>query len=644
MLVLLVGLGGHSNAQQLVVPDSFPTIQSAIDAAGPGDTVVVREGSYHEFLVMKDSVILRSEGVDDVPWARAMRTMIHSEGLRDAGGLITPVVNLADGSVLDGFTVTGMDTVNHHLPGHSHAVQNRGVSGTVMHCIVHSNGSTGIGSHDMNGREANPVVYHNKVYRNFGIGIGFNHTSKGIASNNTVFENREVGIGVQNGASPMIVNNIVYENGWNGISAREGAWPEIAGNTVYSNGRQQTGDGMPDGAGTGIGLDSTGHIARPGATPSEAVVHENNVHDNPGGGIMSRNHSRIVVDSNLVSTNGNFQISVSDWSTGWIGKNTATIAPDSGIDAGGIVVARHADATVSQNHLNALTGAGIVVDSAVARIDGNVVWDCLGAGMLIHASDAVIANNWIARSGGPAISLQSASADLHHNVMHMNLGGGIVAESDSYAHIYNNTIVAQAGSSIPGRGIAATGPTVVVRNNIIYGYTVGVYMTGNPDVDYNCTFDNQGYNGPPGSGGQHSVSGNPMFINGMNSDFHLSAGSPCIDTGDPDSRYNDPDGSRCDIGRYPYGTATAIASFASISDPVLEAYPTLTRGQVTVARNGSTTEKLELHIVSVDGRVMKTVRLEGSSVRFGTSDLAPGLYIVSPRNSSLGAVRFVVLR
>ena len=38
-------------------------------------------------------------------------------------------------------------------------------------------------------------------------------------------------------------------------------------------------------------------------------------------------------------------------------------------------------------------------------------------------------------------------------------------------------------------------------------------------------------------------------------DFNLQNGSPCINTGNPSSSYNDPDGSRSDMGAYggPYG-------------------------------------------------------------------------------------------
>ena len=51
--------------------------------------------------------------------------------------------------------------------------------------------------------------------------------------------------------------------------------------------------------------------------------------------------------------------------------------------------------------------------------------------------------------------------------------------------------------------------------------------------------------------GEHDISKDPKFVSESN--YHLQPGSPCIDAGDPDSKYNDPEGSRSDMGALPYG-------------------------------------------------------------------------------------------
>lgn len=66
MLVTLGLIGMSSPAQarsSRVVPTDYPTIQSAIDAAAPGDTVTVRSGTYTEQLRIRKDLEIVGAGV-----------------------------------------------------------------------------------------------------------------------------------------------------------------------------------------------------------------------------------------------------------------------------------------------------------------------------------------------------------------------------------------------------------------------------------------------------------------------------------------------------------------------------------------------------------------------------------------------------
>jgi len=66
VLVLFVGLGIQPiRANTVVVPDAFPTVQSAIDSGA--DTVQIREGSYPERPVVDHAVVLQGIGVGQRP-------------------------------------------------------------------------------------------------------------------------------------------------------------------------------------------------------------------------------------------------------------------------------------------------------------------------------------------------------------------------------------------------------------------------------------------------------------------------------------------------------------------------------------------------------------------------------------------------
>jgi len=78
-------------------------------------------------------------------------------------------------------------------------------------------------------------------------------------------------------------------------------------------------------------------------------------------------------------------------------------------------------------------------------------------------------------------------------------------------------------------------------------------------ADYNCTFDNGlDYDEEivPGDG---SVFADALFVNPEEHNYRLSVNSPCINAGDPDPSYNDPDGSRNDIGAIPF-TGPSLSS------------------------------------------------------------------------------------
>lgn len=134
-------------------------------------------------------------------------------------------------------------------------------------------------------------------------------------------------------------------------------------------------------------------------------------------------------------------------------------------------------------------------------------------------------------------------------------GGAIhCSATNSTCNILNNTIVANLCTDNTGGGIYAAS-AFQLRNNIITsnsGY--GIHSEGSvPVVNYNDLWDNypEDYSGL--NPGEYDISLSPQFVDTDNYDFSLSTYSPCIDAGDPDQIYNDPDGTRNDMGAIPYG-------------------------------------------------------------------------------------------
>lgn len=124
--------------------------------------------------------------------------------------------------------------------------------------------------------------------------------------------------------------------------------------------------------------------------------------------------------------------------------------------------------------------------------------------------------------------------------------GPDIWQGNSPATLINCTIVGSAFGAIFDYSTEA--PTI--QNCIITDNLYGIYRyqsdLPDPIVDYNNVWGNsQGsYIGEPFPPGDSSISVDPVFQAG----YVLSVSSPCIDAGDPDPAYDDPDGSRNDMG------------------------------------------------------------------------------------------------
>ncbi|MBC8457513.1 MAG: hypothetical protein H8D67_05895 [Deltaproteobacteria bacterium] len=89
----------------------------------------------------------------------------------------------------------------------------------------------------------------------------------------------------------------------------------------------------------------------------------------------------------------------------------------------------------------------------------------------------------------------------------------------------------------------------IVANNI-NGYGIAADDTSLPQLSYNGTWNNQKDYHNVGFPGEGFIQANPLFVDEANHDYHLQPGSPCINAGNPDPQYDDPDGSPNDMGAY----------------------------------------------------------------------------------------------
>ncbi|MDG2487421.1 MAG: right-handed parallel beta-helix repeat-containing protein [Roseibacillus sp.] len=402
------------------VPGDHRTIQGAIDAAAPGDEIIVSGGLYRERIRLKPRIRLRSAGDDrkgTVGLARAERTVIDGGGISPTGKEPAPGVSIAQDSIIDGFTVRNVGRYDdarwkkHHVARganqlHEHiggfgvpGIGADGVSGRIINNVVHHNGHTGIALRGSYLKEEQySLVENNICYRNMGGGIGIMAHARGRILGNTCFENFYAGIGHSN-ASPLVQGNECSGNIRAGIGISEGASPTVQGNKCHHNRR------------AGIGI-RTGEATKP-------IVEDNDCYENGMAGI--------------------------------------------GIDEGAAPVIR-----ANRCLRNEMAGIGARHD-AKPIIEGNEVRENKLAGIGFEACDAgiaVVRDNAVSANGMVAIGVQSGwKVRIINNTLSCPDGMPpvIMVFKNAKAIITGNTV---AGPGVAGIRVAGAAE---IRNNIIHG-------------------------------------------------------------------------------------------------------------------------------------------------------------------------------
>lgn|SRR5215469_803160 len=208
-------------ATTIHVPADQPTIQSAINAASNGDTVLVAPGTYLENINFNGKAI----------------TVESSNGAKVTiidGGNVAPVVTFSTGetrsSTLRGFTLqNGTSTFNSGYEGGGIVIDS--ASPTIKSNIVQNNTACSAGGGIALGF-ASPLIQGNVVRNNSQLGC-----SGGVGGG---------GISVRGASSAQIIGNTIENNTWSsasggGISLFAAGSPLIKNNVIIGNSSSQGG-------------------------------------------------------------------------------------------------------------------------------------------------------------------------------------------------------------------------------------------------------------------------------------------------------------------------------------------------------------------------------------------------------------------
>ena len=131
----------------------------------------------------------------------------------------------------------------------------------------------------------------------------------------------------------------------------------------------------------------------------------------------------------------------------------------------------------------------------------------------------------------------------------------------------------------------------------------------------------------------YNIFRNPMFADTGSGDYHLTAGSPCIDAGDPNLA-NDPDGTVADIGAYYFSQLEANPREQILpKEFVLEQnYPNPFNPTTEIRFELAKTGRVTLKVYNIMGQEVASLT-DGilaagmHEIVFDAKDLASGIYV-----------------
>jgi len=234
-----------------------PTITDAINAASPGDRILVRPGLYEEGLVIdkpleiigegdRAEVVVEALGKNVILFKTTMGRVANLT-LRQAGGGNWFGVNIAQGRLeLEDCDITsrGLSCVAIHGGADPRLRRNCIHHGNEAGVFVYDNGQGTLEDNDifanaypgLNIKEGgNPTVRRNRIHDGEQNGVFVYENGKGTLEDNDIFANAYAGVQIKTGGNPTLRRNRINDGKQGGVLVYDNGQGTLEDNDIFAN-------------------------------------------------------------------------------------------------------------------------------------------------------------------------------------------------------------------------------------------------------------------------------------------------------------------------------------------------------------------------------------------------------------------------
>ena len=237
----------------------YTTITEAIEAAQPGDRILVRPGRYEEGLVIgkpleiigdgdRDDITVQAVGKHALLFQTTMGR-VSNLTLRQAGEGDWYGVDIAQGRLeLEDCDISSesLACVAIHGGADPRLRRNRVHDGKRSGVLVCENGQGTLGDNDIFGnalagveiREGgNPILRRNRIHDGKSGGVYVHENGQGTLEDNGIFGNALAGVHIKTGGNPTLHRNRINKNSYQAIYVHDGGGGTFEDNDLRDNAR-----------------------------------------------------------------------------------------------------------------------------------------------------------------------------------------------------------------------------------------------------------------------------------------------------------------------------------------------------------------------------------------------------------------------